>query len=104
MFYVRTCVRVLWTDLDGDHLKAHRQTLSNAVTSLFNDDEEQGPTIIIEGDMGLGKTTLLTYVICSARVPVICVAGNPFEMNKQLAVFRMPFLQLIDSICADKVT
>ncbi len=60
-------------------------------------DTKKGGLVIVEGDMGLGKTKLLFQVIDESPIPVYFGCGNPFEIGRQLFAFRELFLQIVDT-------
>lgn len=66
--------------------------------------ERRGGTIVLEGDVGLGKTHLLTGAIFAAQrarpdaqLTLLTTLANPFEMGKPLSCWRDIFLSAIDN-------
>ncbi len=61
-------------------LPPHRDILLDRINTLLT--TKKGGTLIIEGDIGLGKSRLLYSTINETPAHVLCGAGNPFEMNR----------------------
>jgi hypothetical protein len=54
-------------------------------------------TIIIEGEPGLGKSRLLSTVVCTAPCEIYCAAANPYESKTPFSVWRELVHQVLDS-------
>lgn len=79
---------------------------TNTVLALYGNltSAGKGVTMIIQGEMGMGKSRLLFS--CLQEIPrassLVAVAeGNPFDAHTPLSVWRDIFLQLLDSRLPD---
>jgi class 3 adenylate cyclase/GNAT superfamily N-acetyltransferase len=78
-----------------DQMRKHKDLLLLKIQTLVS--SEKGGTVIIEGDVGLGKSRLLYATINESNQNIFCGAGNPFEMNRAYSVWRDIYIQIIDA-------
>lgn len=81
-----------------DQILRHTRTLLAAHSNLLSTGK--GTTIIIQGEMGMGKSRLLfsfQQEIPKSNSTMITAEGNPFDVHTALSVWRDILLQLLDS-------
>eukprot|EP01083_Nonionella_stella_P074296 201477_1 len=76
-------------------LKNHREQLLEKLHELLS--ASKGGTVIIIGEIGLGKSLLLESVMSSARAQVVCTVANPYKQHEAFSSCRHIFLQLLDN-------
>lgn len=81
-----------------DQILRHTHTVLAAHANLLNTGK--GVTMIIQGEMGMGKSRLLFS--CLQEIPrstssVVNAEGNPFDVHTPLSVWKDIILQLLDS-------
>jgi len=85
-----------------DQISRHSHTVMAMYATLAS--AGKGVTMIIQGEMGMGKSRLLFS--CLQEIPrassfVTIAEGNPFDATTPLSVWRDIFLQLLDSRLPD---
>lgn len=81
-----------------DQILRHTRTLLAAHSNLLSTGK--GTTMIIQGEMGMGKSRLLfsfLQEIPKSSCKVVTAEGNPFDVHTALSVWRDILLQLLDS-------
>lgn len=82
-------------DKHANQLKVYKEVLLHKIDNACT--HKRGGVVVVEAEVGMGKSRLLYEAISESPIATYCGAGNPFEMNRPLSVLRDIFLQILDS-------
>jgi class 3 adenylate cyclase len=97
LLFLRTHDQTGQAQSDTDETAGIHKLISRRIRHLAAN--RHGGVVIIEGEVGLGKTQLLATTVLEApsAINLLCGSGNPFEMTEPFMVFRDIFLQALDT-------